>query len=162
MKTLSSQSPTLAALFRKSDRLAQYSTEVASADDMVELMALFTDITVKTEIEEYHHPSRHYGSRRSSPVRSPESLAKTAEYSGRLTPLGRSPPSLFIPTMRIATLVAKLQLHCNLISKMFEYQAQCYFFLQGFSRFRRFRECSMRWFGLRVGSRLSAFGRGQP
>lgn len=44
MKTLSGSSPTLSSLFRKLHIQAARSTEVASADDMLELLALFSDV----------------------------------------------------------------------------------------------------------------------
>lgn len=46
MKTLTAQSPTLAGMFRKSDIMVSRMTEVASSDDMTELMALFGNASV--------------------------------------------------------------------------------------------------------------------
>jgi hypothetical protein len=46
MKTLAGQSPTLASMFRKSDIVISRSQEVASSDEMSELMAMFGDASL--------------------------------------------------------------------------------------------------------------------
>ena len=70
LKTLSGKSPTLGDLFRKSDIKAARTTEVASAEEMLELMSMFSDVKFLQESINSRPPSRTASSRSSrSPVR---------------------------------------------------------------------------------------------
>jgi hypothetical protein len=70
LKTLSGKSPTLGDLFRKSDIKAARTTEVASAEEMLELMSMFSDIKFLQESINSRPPSRTASTRSSrSPVR---------------------------------------------------------------------------------------------
>lgn len=70
LKTLSGKSATLGDLFRKSDIKAARTTEIASAEDMLELMSMFSDIKFLQESINSRPPSRTASSRSSrSPVR---------------------------------------------------------------------------------------------
>ena len=76
MKTLSGKSPTLGGLFRKSCIQAARTTEVASEDDMFELMSLFADVKLLQQSIESRPKSRPVSRSNSvcsgrSPVRSP-------------------------------------------------------------------------------------------
>ena len=70
LKTLSGKSATLGDLFRKSDIKAARTTEVASAEEMLELMSMFSDIKFLQESINSRPPSRTASTRSSrSPVR---------------------------------------------------------------------------------------------
>ena len=98
MKTLSSKSPTLSALFRKSDIQDARTTEVATADEMQELMTMLGDVNLaQQEINSRPNsrPSSRPGSRSASrtssthrqysPVHDP--LCSAAPLHGRTSPV---------------------------------------------------------------------------
>ena len=98
MKTLSSKSPTLSALFRKSDIQDARTTEVATADEMQELMTMLGDVNLAQQ-EINSRPNSRPGSRPGSrsvsrtssthrlhsPVHDPSCLA--APLHGRSSPV---------------------------------------------------------------------------
>jgi len=82
MKALSHLSPTLAGLFRKNDIQEARLTEVASAEEMMELMSLFADVNLLQESQKASVDNRPQLRRTRSLVRSPSSPS-----GGRVSPI---------------------------------------------------------------------------
>jgi len=82
MKALSHLSPTLGGLFRKNDIQEARLTEVASAEEMMELMSLFADVNLLQESQKASVDNRPQLRRTRSLVRSPLSAS-----GGRVSPI---------------------------------------------------------------------------
>ena len=90
MKTLSSKSPTLSALFRKSDIQDARTTEVATADEMQELMTMLGDVNLaQQEIDS--RPNSRPGSRPGS-----RSVSRTSSTHRQYSPVN-DPSCLTVP-----------------------------------------------------------------
>ena len=76
MKTLSSKSPTLSALFRKSDIQDARTTEVATADEMQELMTMLGDVNLAQQEINSRPNSRPNSKLNNKPNRRPSSRAE--------------------------------------------------------------------------------------
>ena len=94
MKTLSSKSPTLSALFRKSDIQDARATEVATADEMQELMTMLGDVNLaQQEIDSRPNsrPNSRPGSRPGS-----RSVSRTSSTHRQYSPVN-DPSCLTVP-----------------------------------------------------------------